>query len=635
MNLFPRQTGALAALVFTLSSTPAFAQVDDIVAGADLRDGLRNDIIVTATGARQAIEHSGQAVTVLTRFDIERKQVQIVSDLLATVPGVTVSRNGGPGQPTAVRIRGAEDAQTLVLIDGVRVNDPSSPAGAFDFGNLLTGNIERIEVLRGPNSVPWGSQAIGGVVNIVTAPPGSETLVARGEYGSRDSVALTGRVGGRFGPVAASLGGGYFRDDGVSAYKFGTERDGFRQYAANGRVTVDLGPDAQIDLRGNYADSRVGFDGFPPPAFAFADTNGYSTAKQAFGYAGVNASFGRLKNRLAFTLADTRRRIYSVATGAPSLFNGRIERFEYRGDWQLTEGVRTVFGTEHEFSRFTDATSRSTITIDSGYLQAIVTPVATLTLTGGARVDKHRTYGTEVTFSANAAWRPAPGTVFRASYGEGFKAPTFFQLFSIYGNTGLRPERARSYDLGIEQSVFGGRASVGATAFQRDTTDQIDFFSCFAAAKPLCATRPFGYYDNIARTRTRGVEASVQLRPTDRLSVALAYTLIDAKDRKTGLVLLRRPRNTINASIDWTAPYGLRIGADLRTVSDSRDSDFRTFGPTSLDGYTLGTLRLSLPLGERFELFGRVENAFDTQYETVSGYGVERRAVHVGGRVRF
>jgi vitamin B12 transporter len=141
-------------------------------------------IVVTATGADLALDKTGQAITIVDSETIQRRQNAALSDLLATTPGVTVSRNGGIGTTTTLRIRGAEGDQTLTLIDGVRVNDPSSPGGGFDFGNLLTGNIERVEILRGPNSVPWGSQAIGGVVNIVTARP-TEVLKAnvRAEYG--------------------------------------------------------------------------------------------------------------------------------------------------------------------------------------------------------------------------------------------------------------------------------------------------------------------------------------------------------------------------------------------------------------------------------------------------------------------
>lgn len=614
------------AAAFALLPAAAFAQ-------DDASKTSRAEIIVTAIGSEQAAETTGQAITRIDRQTIERRQTSVVSDLLSTTPGVTVSRNGGPGQPTTLRIRGAEGDQTLVVIDGVRANDVSAVGGGFDFGNLLIGNIDRIEVLRGPNSVPWGSQALGGVVNLVTARP-TERLEARieGEYGSRDSRRLVGNVSGRVGPVRATLGAGLSEDGGISAFKFGTERDGFRQYAANGRVEIDVSDAVSIDLRGNYADSRVAFDGFPPPAFAFADTSAFSTTKQAFGYAGINAALfdGRLKNRLAFTLSDTRRESFGSATATPSRFKGRVERFEYQGDARPADWLRAVFGVEHETSRFDNGISVVGTGVTSGYVQAIVDPLPTLTLTAGVRIDDHRVYGTQSTFSGNAAWRIGSATIARASYGEGFKAPTLFQLFSAFGNVALNPETARSYDVGIEQALLDGRLRFGATYFYRDTTNQIDF-----ATVPPRADRPFGYYLNLARTRAQGVETFVELRPTAALTLSANYTLTHAKNRVTGVDLLRRPRHSVNANIDWTAPFGLRLGAGVQTVSDSRDSDFRTFAATSLDGYTLVALRAAMPIGDRLELFGRVGNATDAAYETVSGYGTPGRSTHIGLRVRL
>ncbi|UVO52991.1 TonB-dependent siderophore receptor [Sphingomonas sp. SUN039] len=637
----------IAAAAIALLPAAAFAQDNTSLPArcgpgvereVDLGDGSvfpavsckSTDITVTATRVAQLRNETGLSITSLNRTQIESRQTTSVADLLSTTPGITVSRNGGAGQPTAVRIRGAEGDQTLVLLDGVRVNDVSATGGGFDFGNLLAGNIERIEVLRGPNSVPWGSQAIGGVVNIVTAPPsGGFSAALNAEYGYSNAKKLVGNVRGGFGPVRASFGGGYFDDDGISAFKLGTERDGYRQYAANGRVEIDLADSVTLDLRGNYADSKVGFDGFPPPFFAFADTTGFSTTKQAFGYAGLNAALfgGALKNRLAFTISDTNRASYSSATATASRFKGRSERFEYQGDATVSGWLRAVFGVEHENSRFSDATTTYRTGVTSGYAQLIANPVAALTLTGGVRVDDHRTYGTKATFSANAAWRIGSGTVLRASYGEGFKAPTLYQLYGFYGTTTLSPETAQSYDLGVEQSLVEGTLKIGATLFHRDTTNQIDFTTT--------AARPNGVYVNTARTRAQGFETFVELRPSRTLVLNANYTYTDAKNRLTDTVLLRRPQHSVNANLDWTPHDWLRLGASVQTVSDSRDSDYQTFSPTSLDGYTLLSLRASVSLGERFELYGRVENLTDTRYETVSGYGVNGRNAHVGVRVKL
>ncbi len=614
---------------------PTYANGEEVIA----INCRTTDITVTATGVTQPQSETGRAVTGLTRDDIARLQLPTVADLLATTPGVTVSSNGGIGGFSAVRIRGAEGEQTLTLIDGVRVNDPASPGGGFDFGNLLIGNIDRIEVLRGPNSVPWGSQAIGGVVNIITVAPTDELSgAARAEYGYKDRINLSGNVGTQAGIITASTGGGYFRDDGISAFKNGTEHDGYRQYAANGRVDIAVSDAIDIDLRGNYANSRTNFDGFPPPTFNFADTPQFSTTDQIFGYAGFNArSFdGKLRTRIAYTRADTDRENFD-APGAAAGFmaKGVVDRIEAQGDADLTSGVRAVFGAEHERSRFDDGSSTVRTRATSGYAQLIVDPTANLTLTGGARIDDYRTYGTKTTVSGNVAWRPTRTTIVRAAYGEGFKAPTLFQLFSFFGNETLNPERAKSYEIGIEQSALNNQLRFGVTAFRRNTRRQIDFISCFGQSNGICTNRPFGTFDNIRRTRAEGIEAFVQVAPTQSLSVEANYSYIDATNRDTGLVLLRRPRHSVNLSADWTAFAKLKLGASLRLASDSADSDFQTFSRTSLDGYELASVRASYPVSEQIEVFGRVENLFDTQYETVSGFGTYGRNAHIGVRARF
>lgn len=602
------------AAVVALLPVPALAQSDAIV--------------VTGIGAPQSRAEAGQAITVVDRALIDQRQAVSLAELLATTPGVTMTRNGGSGQVTALRIRGAEDAQTLVLINGVRVNDPAAPAGAFDFGGLLAGPVDRIEVLRGANSVPWGSAALGGVVNIVTVSP-TKDLRAGGvvEYGDRDTLRLNARASGAVGPLRLSGAMGYFNEGGISAYRFGSEPDGYRQFATQGRIEVDITKALTLDLRGIFAKGRVRFDGFPPPLFAFADTDGYSESERIFGYAGLHwqASAG-FTNRIAFTYADTSRASYASATTTPSRFRGQTTRFEYHGDLKATAWARFVFGIEHETTRAAEGSTGLT----GGFVQAVLKPAAHLTLTGGVRVDSHRAYGTHTTASINAAWHVAPDTTLRASYAEGFKAPTLYQLFSIYGTAGLQPETARSYDFGIEQSLLGGRLRFGATLFARDTVNQIDFTSV-----PPRADRPFGYYLNVARARARGIETFVELRPTDQLALSANYTLTDAFDRTTGLPLLRRPRHSVNANIDWTAPLGLKLGAGVQTISDSADTDFRTFARTSLDGYTIVAVRAALPVGKHLELFARIENGFDAAYETVSGYGTAGRNAHVGVRVKL
>ncbi|VVT02330.1 TonB-dependent receptor [Sphingomonas sp. EC-HK361] len=625
---------SLIPLIAAGVAAPAVAQ--------DLPDDA--SIVVTASRVPQDSREVGQAVTVIDRTTIDARQTTVVSDLLATTPGVSVTRNGGLGSFTGVRIRGAEAEQTLVVIDGVRVNDPSSPGGGFDFANLLAGSVERIEVLRGPNAVPWGSQAIGGVVNIVTTTPEEGVQArARAEYGYADTLFASGGIAGKSGAVSGALNAGYLRSDGISAAADGSERDGYRQYGASGKLGVAIAPGVSVDLRGYWADSRVDLDGFPPPNYTFADTNEYSKTQEIYGYAGLNAAFGALHNRVAFTIADINRDNFDPSFGTEPSFigRGRSERYEYQGDYRLSSAVRLVAGVERENTRFVDdsAVKRST-GVTSLWGEAIVKPITALTLTGGVRHDDHDAYGGQTTFGADAALALTRGTTLRASYGEGFKAPTLYQLYGAYGFGGLIPERARNVDIGIDQTALGGRLRASVTYFDRVTRNQIVFRSCSAAeqavAGGICNARPFGVYDNIARTTARGVELGLALTPIDPLTFSANYTFIDAENRTPGAdfgkPLARRPRQLANASVDYRLPFGLSLGATVSLVGDSFD-DGGNF--TRLDGYALASVRAELPIGDRFALYGRVENIADARYQTVAGYGTYGRAAYGGVRIKL
>lgn len=619
-----------------LLAFPAAAQTraPDLDAPADAPE-----LVVTASRTARPIDQVGESISVLATPEIERLQSNTVTDLLRTLPGVSIARNGGIGTATTVFIRGAESDQTVALIDGVKLNDPSTPGGGFNFGNLLTGNIARIELVRGSQSVIWGSQAIGGVVNLITRAPTEVLAVnARAEAGGQDSYQAVANLSGRIGPVSASVGGGWFRSDGISAFAGGTERDGFESLGANAKFLVALADNVSIDLRGYFADGEAGIDGFPAPLFAFADTNERARTRDLVGYAGLNATFldGRFRNRLAVTVTDTDRR--NVAPGATPRTTfagfGRNERLEYQGVFTASPDFEAVFGAERERSRYRTrsfgATDRARVRLDSLYLQLSGAPVTGLRLTGGVRHDDHQSFGTATSLAANAAYTPNGGaTVIRASYGEGFKAPSLFQLFSDFGNRTLRPERSRSYDIGATQTLLDGAIAFGATWFRRNVRDQIDFVSCFGNASPICTGRPFGTYDNIRRSRARGVEATLDLKPSDALSARIAYTYLDAENRDTGRVLARRPGSSLSALLDYRWSFGLATGATLTMVGDRFDDPANR---RRLDGYALVDLRASLPLGHGIELYGRIENLFDTDYVVVSTYGAPGRTAYAGLR---
>ena len=602
-----------------IAASPAFAQ----------ETPSADDIVVTAAGVPQDAGDVGQAVTVIDRATIEQRQTVALSDLLATTPGVTVSRSGGLGTLTSLNIRGAEAAQTLVLIDGVRVNDPSSAAGGFDFANLLAGSVERVEVLRGPNAVPWGSEAIGGVINVVTEQPTDGFKGhAQLEGGSFGTAYGSGGIAGGNDRVNGALTAGWLSTDGISAYDKGTERDGYDQVGGTGRLNVALAPGIGLDLRGYYAHSRVELDGYPAPDYVFADDGEYAKTQEAYGYAGVHADFadGRFRNRVAVTIADINRDNFDPSVGDVPIFfyRGRSERYEYQGDYTLGV-VRLVAGVEHEDSRMFDGSDHFSTGVTSEYGEAIVNPVKALTLSAGVRNDDHDVYGSHVSFGANAALRLKTGTTLRASYAEGFKAPTLYQLYApYYGNATLKPETAKSYDFGVEQRLIGDRLVASATWFHRDTHNQID-------GDPLS----FVYF-NYDRTRAKGVELALTMRPTEGFTIQGSYSFIDTENLTPGADfgndLARRPRQSASVSADYRFGFGLSIGGTVSIVGDSFDNAANT---TRLDGYALAGIRAEMPVTHNVSIYGRVDNLFDEKYETVATYGTYGRAAYGGIRLRF
>lgn len=630
------------------AATPAVAQSAQSTNGLTQAADAGTEIVVTANREARPASTVGQAVTVLDTATITQRQAVTVSDLLRQTPGVTVTRNGGVGTVASVNIRGAESDQTVALIDGIKLNDPASPGGGFNFGSLLIGNIARIEVLRGAQSVLWGSQAIGGVVNLITRQPTEQLSVnARAEGGWHETGQAFANVSGKAGPVSASLGGGYYTTDGISSFADGTERDGFRNYAANGSVGIALAQAVSIDLRGFYSNGRTDFDGFPAPRYVFGDTREYGESEQWIGYAGLNAALfdGRFRNRFGYAHTDSDRRNVDPDGTPAETFRaiGRNDRLEYQGTFDIDRAVFATFGAEREVSRFSTSSYGGPVTrgrarIFSVYGQVAVTPIAGLTGTAGVRHDDHNIFGGATTFSGSGVYSPNGGaTAFRTSYSEGFKAPTLYQLQSEYGNTRLDPERSHGWDAGVTQRALGGAVEASATYFRRTSFDLITFVSCTAPLTGICTNRANGTYDNIARARAQGVELSLLLRPVEALTFSAAYTYLDATNRSTGTAdfgrdLARRPDSSVTVNADYRWPFGLATGATITAVGDSFDN---ASNARRLDGYVVTDVRASFPLGQHLEVYGRVENVFDARYQTIYQYGQPGRGAFGGIRLTY
>ncbi len=610
------------------------------------------EIVVSALRTPVDSDRVSSSVTILDLEEIETEQPVAVTDILVRTPGISMSRNGGYGAATSLRIRGADAGQSVLVIDGMRLSDASTTDGGADFGNLFADDIERIEILRGPQSILWGSHAIGGVVNVVTASP-SDPLEGRLtlEGGSRNTLNARAGVGGSGKAIDWRIAGSTFTTDGISARSNGTERDGYRRQSASGTLTARIASVLSLNLRGYYADGRNDFDGFA------GDSRAYGLTQAWTAYAGVNAALldGRFTNRLAVMESRTDRDNFDPDRSVRSQTfdaQGRGRRYEYQGGFALSDAVQFAFGGEREEQRMRTAspgnntlpftTTRAEADIDSVYVHARVSPTAGMTLEGGVRHDDHSRFGGNTVFSAGGSFVPWDGgTILRARYSEGFKAPSLYQLFTQYGSADLQPEHAKGWEAGVEQYLLDRRVSLSATYFERDSDNLIDFAYCPTTGTlpgecyiPGTGVERFGYYANIDESRARGVELAGSAQFGGWFARG-NFSWIDAEDRSAGTTygqqLPRVPRYLANGSFGYEAEDGYSASIALRYSGESRDRA----GGVMLDDYLLTDLRAEVPVGAELSLYGRVENLFDSDYATANGYGTLGRSAYVGARARF
>jgi vitamin B12 transporter len=606
------------------------------------------DIVVTASLEPVAAEESAASATVIDEKRIEALGLPFVSDLARLAPGVAVAVSGGQGSLTQIRIRGAEANHSLLFVDGIAFNDPAAGNEAR-FENFAADGLSRVEIVRGPQSALWGSEAIGGVIALESADPLSGTrLRASGEYGSRDfnraHVALTA------GTARAGLAASVTRleSDGIDIFGGGGgDRDGFRNLGASLKGVVRLGSDGEIGLVGHYVRASSEFDGTPPPFFVRADTLESSRAElgavRAWTRLGLDSDapwsaelegqYLRSSNRnrdgagpLNRTLAD-RLRIGGKLIHRFALAGGRhslIAAAEQEEESFAALDQAVFFAPDQRRSR-----GRTALV---GEWRARWSP--TISSDVAVRKDAFNRFEDSTTIRAGLVVHPLRSVRLHAAYGEGIAQPTFFDLYgfdptSFIGNPELTPEKSRGYEAGVAWE--NGPLSLGMTAFSNRLTGEIvDDFSTF----------PFSVRNAPGTSRRRGLEAFAEASPLPGLRLSANYTFLDARDRRSGpgprAAEPRRPRHSASLAADWTSGR-LVLGGSLAYVGRRRDSDFDLFParPVTLGDYALASLRVGYRVSEALEAFGRVENAGDSEYRDVFGYDSPGRSVHAGLRLRF
>ncbi|CAL1241254.1 TonB-dependent receptor plug domain-containing protein [Candidatus Methylocalor cossyra] len=615
------------------SSSPLLAALALFPLSLPADDGTVTELaptVVTATRSATPAWQLGSSVTVLTQEDLARRQVVTVADALRVVPGLDVLQSGGLGKQTSVFLRGANSNHTLVLIDGIEVNDPSAPNNGFDFANLTVDNIERIEILRGGESSLYGSDAIGGVIQIFTKKgAGKPRYSLQGQGGTYDTFRVGGDLSGAHEGVDYSLSASRLESRGFSAadeVRGNSEPDGYRNTTVSTRLGVRALENLDFGWNLRYNDAKVFLDSdFPTP---HDDPNYSGTTEELY-----TRGFGHLKlldqvweQTLGVAYSRTDRQIVNRYDPAnPFSFRADYLGEKTKIDWQnilhLTETNTLTLGVEDEEDRLTSPTDpigEKSYNTQGYYLLDQIGLGRRWFTTAAVRYDKNNRVGGKVTWRITQALVfDATGTKLKGSYGTGFKVPSLVNLFDRFtGNPQLLPETSRNWDVGIEQSFLADRIALGASYFHNDFNNLIQFNG--------------RRVENVAQATAEGVESFLQVSPWDVLTLRGTYTYTHAVNNATSERLIRRPTHKGSLQLDYRFMEKADLNFTLLLVGDKDD-----IGGTRVPGYVLANLATSYQVNDHLRLFARVDNLFDKRYEEIYGYGTSRIAPYGGIALSF
>lgn len=609
MSLSPARLRALVCFVGIAASPAAWADVTEIV--------------VTPYYVPTAISRAGSSVTVITSEQVARSSAATVADVLRSAPGVTVTESGGVGGQAVVSLRGGEPQHTLVLIDGVRVNDPASARNQFDFATFSVTDVERIEILRGPQSALYGSDAMGGVINIITRRPrAGSSLSATVEAGSYGTVRTTLSGGTNVDDASLYASGTFFNTNGFSRVgdRDNGEPDATLKYAGTLRGTIDPGEGARLDFAvdGYHQDSDI-------DKSATVDAEGYTSERDLIaGYA--RFSFSSLEDRLdqSFTTFVTRNSRRFVEPN-PRVwdYRGTSAGVEYQGNLHLPGNQSLLMGARVEQE---DASQKRSDKVDpsfdetrqlyAGYLLYQLPVGYRTNLSFAGRYDGE--FGGEgfLTGRATAVYAfPEQEARVRGSIGTGAKRPTAFQLSY---NPELEPEQSIGADLGFDRTLHDGRLEVSVTGFWNRYQNLIDWEGDFYT----------GTYKNVAEAETAGVEvfATATLVPGVLTSTA-SYTYLYSRNLANGLPLERRPAHSGAVAVTYTGIANFETTLSAIIIGERYNDDE---GTDLLPPYARFDLYAGYRLSDSLKVFGRIENLLNAQYQEVTGYNVPGLSVFAG-----
>ena len=577
------------------------------------------NITIRSTRIPAGAKDIGSSLYIISEDQIKARGFKDAIDAISSAPGVTSKQNGSFGGVGTIRIRGASSSQTLVLVDGVPVNDSSSPAGGYNFEYLNTSNIQSIEVLKGSQSTLWGSDAIGGVINIYTKQPESTSFGASAEIGS---------FGLKRGSADINFAGSNSRFrvstsktsvDGISKAdeKDGnSEDDGFESesYSMSGSIDLD-----SLILKGSlsYMESQVEYDSY---GFATGVQDGDERSNTDEFIGSISAFFDlfddKLQNSIFISQSDINRDYYSNGSFSFGA-EGKRELIRYQGNIEVNEFNKIAFGLESEESEVDVDES----TIDGSFLLYEFRPNSKIIISTGIRNDDHEGFGSKTTRRISGTFKPSDNLIIRSSWGEGFKVPTIFQ--STYfccgatsANSSIRPETSTSYDFGFELFFNEMNSNFSITYFDQDINDQINF------------SFGVGGYENIDKVNSEGFEIALDYQISKLMSLYLNYSYIDSVDGN-GSSLFYVAKDSGEAGLIYE-PNNSFSGSIIARYNGSESSSYG-----KIDSWIRFDVNGSYKLSGTNELYFRIENLLDEEYQQIFGYGTPERSGFIGLRSKF
>lgn len=605
-------------------------------------------IVVSATRLPTPALEVGSSVTVITAAEIAALQERTIADVLKNVPGLNVVQTGGPGGVTSVFIRGTNSNHTKVLIDGIDVSDPSNATGAFDFGQLLTPDIERVEVLRGPQSGLYGSDAIGGVINIITkSGSGPMQLSAGLEGGTFDTFNQAGSISGsqdgfhyaanvmHFHAAATPVTPLDLLQPPVTPEPQARIDDYDDNLTLSTKLGYDVTPDFDLGLVARYTDIHLHttgedylsvppFTGYPAPQQTTAATDEYFTRLTAQ-WRAFDGAFDQI-----FGLAYAHLRTDTVEPATPSALNsGDRRQADWQGNVRLAPTQTLVVGAQYERDDIVAPISADQ-SIRSGYGELQSQIGAHWFSALNVRYDDNSQFGGKVTWRFAPAWViQDTDTKLKASVGTGYKAPTLSELYQSFppfflANPDLKPESSTGWDAGIEQGLFGNVVRFGVTYYHNYIHDLITSNSDGTS------------WANVGLATTQGVESFIAYQPLQALTLRLDYTYTEATDDVLHQELLRRPKNKFTFIAAWQATRAWQLNLNVNSVSDWVDvsRDGFTSG-IEAPGYTTVDIATTYDLGAHLSLFARITNLFDRHYENPIGFLQPSIGAYAGFKVKL